>query len=106
MPNPATHTPGPWEVIETDHICYVKAAGIWHPNEFLATVHQGFDFMLPVAANADLIASAPDLLAACRLMLEARDSDDGGPMNPVIQIMVDESIKSMRAAIAKAEGRV
>ena len=47
--------------------------------------------------DADLIAAAPDLLAALKEMVEAYASDDGISPEPT-------AILAARAAIAKAEG--
>lgn len=92
------HTPGPWHVGETattivfasDHYAVCDAKVFHHVR----------DDSEP-AANARLIAAAPDLLAALRLFLadERFQVTVGGNPNAVEQMLAQA-----RAAIAKAEG--
>ena len=88
MSSPRQHTPGPWTA---DIYC------VWAGEIFVCGTQTG----LPVErqiANARLIASAPDLLAACLSALRAlEDNLSPGPM--------DEDAKAgLRAAIARATG--
>ncbi len=64
----------------------------------MPTVHGGN----PEQANAnrDLIAAAPDLLAAAKATMDYWDSTGFSECEPGCECVVD----SMRAAIAKAEG--
>lgn len=84
MPEPAKHTPGPWEVerVNSDYphdICL----GYDIPGEgcpiLIATVFSDEDdapiSVTEANANARLIAAAPDLLEACRRALDAVDRD-------------------------------
>ena len=103
-----THTPGPWRigdtstrtvVIEADRrdICWTRG------NDDAAH------------ANARLIASAPDLLAAlkdARAIIEdasmERSNDDGTPQADINGIELSEwhlTAERIRNALAKAEGR-
>lgn len=83
----AKHTPGPWTHSEDGVI--VDAAG-----KQLASV-----FPRDRAANARLIAAAPDLLEACRAALYGV-VDRGGPDG----LSQTEVVDYLTAAIAKAEG--
>ena len=89
------HTPGPWRVSETrgDKIAIahdVKDAGAISLN--LAWVIARQSWISEAEANASLIAAAPDLLEALKLV-EKRC----GPLS--------KDGRMARAAIAKAEGR-
>lgn len=99
------HTPGPWEC-ERDWVqprkqegavfnIRASARGEYQTREFIATVGTMGRTHDDLEANARLIAAAPDLLAAARVMLEATEQGTGfGPGQKLI-----------RDAIAKAEGR-
>ena len=89
----AKHTPGPWHVEKWEY-----------PKETKLIIQNGNDATCEILdlwcmddrteerdANARLIASAPDLLAACKNALT--DGDELRAMNMI------------KAAIAKAEGR-
>lgn len=92
------HTPGPWQ-------CSARPSGPWWHigagNQSVCTVHACSKKHAPVyaamfKANADLIAAAPDLLAALSaLLLEYQHIHPNDPNDPVWLA---------RAAIAKAEG--
>lgn len=78
------HTPGPW---------IVEAVGPWLEvanEETLYTVAKVNGSGQGPQANACLIAAAPDLLEACRTLIETGD----------LQAAIDKA----RAAIARAEG--
>jgi hypothetical protein len=89
------HTPGPW-VIEGDVAALPDDIGVGIVNR----KHDGDDWDVAMvhssAANARLIAAAPDLLAACKLI--ASYAISWQPLTP-------GDIREMTAAIAKAEGR-
>jgi len=99
----ATHTPGPWRfdeaeerVVNSDHgaIADLYARG------------NGDSEMLP---NARLIAAAPDLLAACRLMLDEFsewERPEEPETSPAAKARNDavRAYEACRAAIEKAEG--
>ena len=85
----AKHTPGPWRVdgryvmaLKEKQICEAPAYGV---------VHGKVD-----AANANLIAAAPELLNALKaLLIRVADDEDYGP---------DHAVTVARASIAKATG--
>lgn len=97
------HTPGPWVSDNrigqwmSGHspacrVAHEESHGMWAPVAMCTNQTIGDDQAI---ANAQLIAAAPDLLAACELALEEareRDEDMGANCWPM-----------MRAAIAKAK---
>ena len=85
------HTPGPW------------AFGLYGPSDEWVRVAETGDAVVMVghnqperAANARLIAAAPELLGACKAALAAFNAT-GKPHSPAAD--------ACRDAIAKAEGR-
>lgn len=97
------HIVGPWFVVHVDG-CEDRISG--KPNggaPWIAEVYGGFPKGVE-EANARLIATAPDLLNACKETLgEMRtyngesEFDDSCPMKPTFD--------QLKAAIAKAEGK-
>lgn len=90
----SAHTPGPWKV--GPHGDTVEA----HGDDLLCMYEtNGADdpVNLPFKANAHLIAAAPELLAALKLFMTCYPA--------AICALSDEMQQSIRAAIAKAEGR-
>jgi hypothetical protein len=86
-----THTPGPW-VVEGDWVTDVATDG----NICEVSMPSSED-EAEQAANAHLIAAAPDLLAALRRFMDYGDVFQwSGKQSPYSQAL---------AAIAKAEGR-
>lgn len=84
-------TPGPWSVghmVSEDNGLLVGEGGNDSPPEPEAI------------ANAHLIASAPELYAACRIALEYWHSD-----HPNDTVAGEEARAKIEAALAKAEGR-
>lgn len=115
------HTPGPWFVDEKSYIwrrdpkeLYENGGGV-AGDKPLACCYKGWygEGMIgyPAAANAQLIAASPDLLAALKAILpmavlgSERDGycfDRKGEVCPGCQ----EQLKKARAAIRKAEGEL
>ena len=95
-------TPGPWRVAGEDKN-FVYALSQSGANSFWAHVQSaGIDRITEneKAANARLIAAAPDMLEALTALL-ARFDD-----NPELSELIGRvEIERARAAIAKAEGR-
>ena len=93
----AGHTPGPWEIIEgfiSARFSDGEVYDICDPRCAPATP----DLVGEMEANADLIAAAPDLLAALeRAYAVLRDDEGYRTYNPVMRKISD--------AIAKARGR-
>ena len=96
-----THTSGPWEVTlqrdcgkhDTNHVVIF--------GEDDAPVCEVFGNSTTVDANARLIASAPDLLAACEQALSALQSANRGGY---LSSAEASSIPPLVNAIAKAKG--
>lgn len=98
------HTPGPWNIAQESidkewHI--VTASG----GRIMANVHIEAGNEMD-AANARLIAAAPDLLAACKDVARQAnmniDADD--PDNWHLAEITRSAVELVFAAIAKAEG--
>lgn len=91
------HTPGPWETDKADHDVPYQDIKIKAARRTVCTVWIDdapcHDFNAEQDANARLIASAPELLAALRLF-----SGDNSTHTEV------ERIAAARAVIAKATG--
>ncbi len=101
----AKHTPGPWAYHNTPTpFIYVNAGGLPICQIYTSTAHgqsMGEQF-----ANARLIAAAPELLEAAKLVLEwyeAEDNHSGTDFYQRMQ-MCRDSEDAIRAAIAKATG--
>lgn len=97
LPPPSEHTRGPWEIDKgRDSITIGPAwvaADLYTPNDNVCDVDLRYK---NAEANALLLASAPDLLAACRTALEAvREEFGDGP-----------TARTLASAIAKATGVV
>lgn len=96
------HTPGPWTVKKSGSFAWA-IRGNWHGQDsHLALVDAMIcqikgPFYDEQAANARLMAAAPDLLKCLRAWVESTHfSEQTGSMAPVYE--------AARAAIAKAEG--
>lgn len=92
-----THTPGPWT---TGNSLMPFGITIWKehdPERNVPRICQNVSTL----ANAQLIASAPDLLAACKVARETlmRLIDEG-----VTDTADQVSLASINRSIAKAEG--
>ena len=95
----AKHTPGPWLAR-----CPYISAGIWEIALMTQPDHKDLHQVKEWAANARLIAAAPDLLEAIQLLagciVMGGDPYEGlGPSKPGTS-----PIAKARAAIAKAKG--
>lgn len=94
----SAHTPGPWKAMDWDgDTCLVEALT---SDEKMVTreichVLNPEDDQPTTKANLSLIAAAPDLLAALRLMVRDNDGTNDG--------VADLAVAA--AAIAKAEGK-
>lgn len=93
-------TPGPWKVEQSDHWLWV--AGPDREENVICDIvgrnsKPGEDLTPEDAANARLIAAAPDLLAACKAAIVKFKH------TPLDRISVAADM--LRDAIAKAEGK-
>jgi hypothetical protein len=106
--NMGKHTPGPWRVSDYDR------ALIWNEQGCCIvdmTDHEQKCSLSDdtIAANAALIAAAPDLLEACERVLGwlvAAETELGGPLPLKYAAMIQKPVvaERLRAAIAKAQG--
>jgi len=99
-----THTPGPWEVAQrTTPGQFVTETHIIGPhNDHVALVGP-----CEIDANARLIAAAPDLLDEARKQvtwLRHLRTEAVGSLRGSLIDGIDQSIKYLSAAIAKAKG--
>ncbi len=89
------HTPGPWHFDKSGNIATInehEARPLFEPRtlgKLIASAHMDGG-NLPVEANARLIASAPDLLAALEALIEYYGDDD--------------DMSDARAAVRRARG--
>ena len=98
---PRKHTPGPWRLVGIRGV--VMATNQNSPSELICvadcrTVDVTTDEAL---ANARLIAAAPDLLAACKVMVAKCAGHMPDPRYPAWH---KDCCEVARAAITKAEG--
>lgn len=93
----ALHTPGPWVAKQPKAVLGCDPRGQWYVHAKDCTVACTLDG--DRAANAHLIAAAPELLAALRLYVE-RETELHGDMPVGMRGATDAA----RAAIAKATG--
>jgi hypothetical protein len=99
------HTPGPWEAVEAR--VYQKFTVCGQPSSRLVcscSTHSDYTPWSEQNANARLIASAPELLAACsavaedcRLVCNLETGEKYYPITP-------DEMGAIRRAIAKAGG--
>lgn len=106
-----SHTPGEYEAVsmpegsaERWSVCIVGPG--WH----IATIENGApgDSLETEKANAQLFASAPDLLAACEAMQSiawmAREYADAGGSNSIEMQEYTAALTVLNNALAKAKG--
>lgn len=99
----AEHTPGPWHLVEKQLVWWVMPP-IGEPVQILSkhgSVTTQDRSHEEVLANATLTAAAPELLAACRGLIDALES-----MMAIDHPQLHGDVAVARAAIAKAEGTV
>lgn len=105
MANETKHTPGPWQVGDRDPIDNTLPVIDSVPNpakrSLLASIHPRPHYVNDQKANACLIASAPELLEACKTVLARTDHTN---IHTTIEDMRD-TWELLRVAIAKAEGK-
>lgn len=94
-----SHTPGPWRYTPDDGSYITDCTQPEWGQRIVAQMH-GDPNKSEVAANAHLIAAAPDLLAACRIAhrMLGKTSQPKWPATADVWAV-------LRDAIAKAEGR-
>ena len=102
----ARHTEGPWEAYETPgrwNVCHKSEGRIGGTFAEVRSLHVTAEAVAISAANARLIAAAPDLLKALVWIITANDSPPGATMGEAK--VCEHYAKIARAAIAKATGK-
>lgn len=97
----ATHTPGPWAALSHGVIVGGVTRGTWPSSrqDALASVYRvDIDNQGSQLSNAQLMAAAPDLLAALQVIVALDDGDNAELWD------FDAEFSAARAAIAKATG--
>lgn len=102
----SAHTPGPWQ-LDGHNIRSIANKPDWSPKGVkLGEVTSGGVGDEQARANAALIVAAPDLLAACITSLMEFEAEHAiFEMNANHPIKEADIIPTLRAAIARAEGR-
>jgi hypothetical protein len=103
------HTPGPWTIEGVGvggHYKTINGARIVDCNGVcVATITRKADKPIDQKkADARLIAAAPDLLEAARIVLASLDARIEGASKAKMTIPVFEGIAALHAAVAKATG--
>ena len=97
------HTPGPWKNQrwnDDELIMEVNDSTGWrekYPEAYIAKLG-GWGYSKHGEANARLIATAPDLLAECKRILDIIDLGKGN------ETWAKNIVSGLKAVIAKAEG--
>lgn len=95
------HTPGPWAIREHNYGDVNGAHGVFGPDSPLPIVNCVYgDDLSQSDANANLIAAAPELLAACQMAVSRPENITPAQL---MQLSADTR-DALRAAIAKATG--
>jgi len=94
------HTPGPWTAFQSTASFFdvVKGNGEYDPSVASVWASEG----RPAGANARLIAAAPDLLEALRILTMMAETS-GGTSGPDAELMA--ACDQANRAIAKATGQ-
>jgi hypothetical protein len=95
----ATHTPGPWHIESMAHVRTTGTKVLYDEG----TVGAFFGYGVESAANARLIAAAPDLLAALEFI--TRSAKMEGPHGICLYAIGDRAMANARAALARAKGQ-
>jgi hypothetical protein len=91
------HTPGPWKVRKQGHGTFIGFAS----DSFIGEVYTASGRQ---EANANLLAAAPELLAALKEIKHWADITRGDPNNN-LGAEIESVFNVAYAAIAKAEGK-
>ena len=107
-----SYTKGPWIAVHDHDKNFVEPEQETPHGDYIAYCSgQGDIGIAEAAANADLIAAAPDLLEACNKLLHAMEMQEGRETeelhipNNVAWSIWSEAKDIARAAIARAEGK-
>ncbi len=93
-----SHTPGPWEAVYANYTTVHTVAG----NETIASIGGLWDREVSeFDANATLIAAAPELLQACKAMIDAQGADG----HTQWEAQMTQALDQIENAVKKAEGK-
>ena len=97
------HTPGPWHVTKSPAPREIRADS----GPFIASVYDVAVTYGERNANARLLAAAPELLDALKLLMKAYESVLPGLANIAVQdyALINDAPVAAERAIAKVEGR-
>lgn len=98
----SAHTPGPWAVGGDDGLIWVTPPDTRQNVICDLQPRDADSFTEEDEANARLIAAAPDLLLAIKLLYRATDHYDPEPSKLGALLA---AIEATKAAVAKAEGK-
>ena len=109
MEQKAAHTPGPWQIewnaAQSGEGHYITDSNDMGELSRIAAVLFHDDADGETRANARLLAAAPELLAACKSMIEWDDREHDHAVDFSARMaLCDAAFNAARAAIAKAEG--
>jgi hypothetical protein len=99
------HTEGPWTYYSDSRVDPFSFNPLWHVQNFDKAEYVCEN--MTNEANAALIAAAPDLLAACKLVAHACDSLMAEACGHGVTKWgaVNDMLCAIRSAIARAEGK-
>lgn len=90
-----SHTPGPWSATANSTDVFTKKDGVFVAKCYDSILGAG---VKECQSNAQLIAAAPDLLEACKALVEKYDDSTNNPLRK------QHEIEKAKEVIAKAEG--
>ena len=100
------HTPGPWKIGFRNGDGKTNGAYITREGGTSGVIVRGGGGNgVRKEADARLIAAAPELLVACRMLAEVADQFQAGRRDGGTMGLISSAMDQARAAIAKAEGR-
>lgn len=100
MNTKTTHTPGPWRIGVPDE----NGWGIYKNSGGYAIAVVPIVYDYPQIANARLIAAAPELLEACKLLVAYAEDVEDEYSSGAFLLPNRMDIDNAKAAIRKAEG--
>ena len=101
------HTPGPWLEFNANGSRILSSWRVRRDHPSAKSTICTLNNTLPATeelANARLIAAAPELLEACRLLMRAEPMQQG-ERNGAIMGRISTAIDAARAALEKATGK-
>jgi len=107
----STHTPGPWTITKAQNARYIEGdpkrghvAFVYAKGDRCDIMRDEYSAPEEMEANARLIAAAPDLLDALKVMLKGDELGEVACQEQGFLRLIERT-EQARAAIAKAEGK-